>query len=67
MPLTINVARIYLPTADIIKEINNILFKYLWQNYPYEQLARKKLTAETQEAMILKANLIHALLKKLNI
>ena len=52
MPLTINVARIYPPTPNIIKEINNIIFKYLWQNYPYKQLARKKLIAEKQEGGI---------------
>ena len=52
MPLTINIARIYQPTHNIIKVINSIIFKYLWQNCPYEQLARKKLIAEKHEGGI---------------
>ena len=52
MPLTINIARIFPPTSNIIKEINSLLFKYLWQNYPFEQLARKKLIAEKHEGGI---------------
>ena len=44
--------RIYPPTQNIIKEINSIIFNYLWLNYPYEQLARKKLIAEKQEGEI---------------
>ena len=52
IPLTINIARIYPPTPNIIKEINNIIFKYLWQNHPHEQLARKKLIAEKHEGGI---------------
>ena len=49
IPLTINIARIFPPTQNIIKEINSVIFNYLWLNYPYEQLARKKLIAEKQE------------------
>ena len=29
MPLAINIARIYPPTLNIIKEINSVIFKYL--------------------------------------
>ena len=52
MPLNINIARIYPPTSKIIKEINGIIFNYLWLNSPYEQLSRKKLIAEKQEGGI---------------
>ena len=52
IPLTINIARIFPPTQNIIKEINSVIFNYLWLNYPYKQLARKKLIAEKQKGGI---------------
>ena len=42
IPLFIHIARLVIPSEKITKEINQILFKFLWNNYPIEQLSRKK-------------------------
>ena len=52
IPLFIHIARIYRPTTKIIKEINQILYKFLWTKHPIEQLSRSKLIAEIKEGGI---------------
>ena len=52
IPLLIHIARLIIPSEKITKEINQILFKFLWNNYSIEQLSRKKLIAEYKDGGI---------------
>ena len=52
IPLSLHIARIHKPTEKIEKDLNQILFKFLWSNDPIEQLSRKKLISEYKEGGI---------------
>ena len=52
IPLFIHIARIYKPSEKIEKDLNQILYKFLWSNDPIEQLSRKKLISEYKEGGI---------------
>ena len=52
IPVIIHKAKILIPPPEILKQINTILYKFLWHPNPIENLSRKKLIAHKDQGGI---------------